>query len=110
MRLPFTSFERELLTEVNVAPAQLHPNNWAFIKAFGILFSYFGCYPPVDVFLHFFEAKSPGKNLRVSFSGITGRIILTLFQQSYKGFRGKFFRVCSSKLIPLPSTDFPCTG
>ena len=27
-RLPFTSFERELFTEINVAPAQLHPNNW----------------------------------------------------------------------------------
>jgi len=94
MRLPITSFERELLTEVNVAPAKLHPNSWAFIKAFGILFNHFGYYPPVDVFLHFFEAKSPGKNLWVSFSGITGRIILSLFQQSYKGFRGKFFRVC----------------
>jgi len=86
LRLPFTSFERELLTEVNVAPAQLHPNSWAFIRAFGILFSYFGCYPSVDVFLHFFEAKSPGKNLWVSFSDIVGRIILSLFQQSYKGF------------------------
>jgi len=56
MPLPITSFKRELLTEVNVAPAQLHPNSWAFIKAFGILFNYFGCYPPMDVFLHFFEA------------------------------------------------------
>jgi len=29
LRLPFTRFERELLTELNVAPAQLHPNSWA---------------------------------------------------------------------------------
>jgi len=27
MRLPFSGFERELLTEINVAPAQLHPNS-----------------------------------------------------------------------------------
>ena len=26
VRLPFTHFERELLTEINTAPAQLHPN------------------------------------------------------------------------------------
>ena len=31
LRLPFTGFERALLTEVNVAPAELHPNSWAFV-------------------------------------------------------------------------------
>ena len=46
MRLPFYGFERELLTEINVAPAQLHPNSWAFVKAFGILCGYFGQPPP----------------------------------------------------------------
>jgi len=61
----------------------------------------------VDVFLHFFEAKSPGKNLCVNFSGIAGRIILTLFQQSYKGFRGKFFKVCSSEADPTTLDGFP---
>jgi len=94
--LPFTSSERELLTEVNVAPAQLHPNSWAFVRAFSILCNHFGHPPSVDVFLHYFEAKNPGKNLWVSFSGVTGRVILTLFQQSYKGFKRKFFRVCCS--------------
>ena len=94
LRLPLTDFKRDLLTEINVAPAQLHPNNWAFIRAFSILCNHFGHPPSVDVFLHFFEAKSSGKNLWVSFSGVAGRVLLTLFQQSYKGFKGKFFRVC----------------
>ena len=78
-RLPFTRFERELLTEVNVAPAQLHPNSWAFVGAFCILCNHFGHPPSVDVFLQFFEAKNPGKNLWVSFSRVTRRVILTLF-------------------------------
>jgi len=94
--LPFNRFERELLTELNVAPAQLHPNSWAFIRAFSLLMGYLGLSPSVDVFLHFFEAKSPGNNLWVSLSGVTGRVLFSLFQQSYKGFRGKFFRVCAS--------------
>jgi len=63
MRLPFYGFERELLTEINVAPAQLHSNRWAFVKAFGILCGYFGQTPSVDIFLHFFEVKKQGKSL-----------------------------------------------
>jgi len=77
MRFPFSGFERELLTEINVAPAQLHPNSWAFVKAFGILCGYFGQPPSVDIFLHFFEVKKQGKSLWVSFSGIVGRILVS---------------------------------
>jgi len=107
MRLPFTGFERELLTKINVAPAQLHPNSWAFVKAFGILCGYFGQTPSVDIFLHFFEVKKQGKSLWVSFSSIVGRIVLTLFQQSYKGWRGKFFRVCCSDYDLTALDGFP---
>ena len=57
VRLPFSRFERELLTEMNTAPAQLYPNSWAFVKAFDILFGFLGCAPSVDIFLHFFEVK-----------------------------------------------------
>ena len=107
MRLPFSAFERELLTEINVAPAQLHPNNWAFIKAFGILCGYLGQAPSVDVFLHFFEVKKQEKSLWVSFSSIVGRVLLTLFQQSFKGWRGKFFRVCCSDYDQTALDGFP---
>jgi len=63
LRLPLTGFERALLTEINMASAQLQPNSWAFMRAISILCNHFGHPPSVDVFLHFFEAKSPGKNL-----------------------------------------------
>jgi len=49
--------------------------------------------PSVDVFLFFFEAKSPDKKLWVSFNNVTERVLLTLFQQSYKGFKKNFFKV-----------------
>ena len=32
---------------------------------------------------------------------------MTLFQQSYKGLRGKFFRVCSSEADPTALDGFP---
>ena len=49
--LPFSGFECALLTELNVAPAQLHPNSEAFVRAFAILCDHLGHPPFVDVFL-----------------------------------------------------------
>ena len=37
LRFPFSRFERELLTELDIAVAQLHPNSWAFVRAFQIM-------------------------------------------------------------------------
>ena len=105
--LPFTPFERELLTEINTTPAQLHPNSWAFVRAFQILCGHLGIPPSVDVFLYFFEVKKQGKSLWVSFSRVAGRILLSLFQNSYKGWKGKFFRVCCAKHDPTTLDGFP---
>jgi len=107
LRLPFTPFERELLTEVNVAPAQLHLNGWAFVRAFQILCGYLVILPSVDVFLYFFEVKKQGKSLWVSFSGVASRILFTLFQNSFKGWKGNFFRVCCAKRDPTAWDGFP---
>jgi len=90
LRFPFTRFERELLTELDLAPAQLHPNSWAFVRAFQIVCDHLGLPSSVDVFLYLFEAKNPGERLYVSINAIAGRSIFTIFQQSYKDWKGKF--------------------
>jgi len=61
----------------------------------------------VDVFVYFFEAKSPGKKLWVSFNGVAGRVLLSHFQQSYKGFKGKFIEIRCSKFDPTLLDRFP---
>jgi len=38
---------------------------------------------------------------------VTERVILTLFQQSYKGFKGKFFRVCCFERDRTALDGFP---
>ena len=43
-----------------------------------------------------FEAKHPGDRLWVSLNGIVGRSILSIFQQSYKDWKGKFVQVRSN--------------
>ena len=79
LRFPFTRFERELLTELDIAAALLHPNSWAFVRAFQIMCAHLGLPASVDVFLFLFEAKHPGDRLWVSLNGIAGRSILSIF-------------------------------
>lgn len=107
LRFPLTRFERELLTELDIAPAQLHPNGWAFVRAYQIVCAYLGHPASVDVFLFLFEAKNPGDRLWVSFNGIAGRSILSIFQQSYKDWKGKFVRVCCNDQSPTLLDGFP---
>ena len=107
LRFPFTRFERELLIELDIAPAQLHPNNWAFVRAYQILCAHLGHPSSVDVFLYLFEAKDPSGRLWVSLNGIAGRSILNIFQQSYKDWKGKFVRVCCNDRDPSLLDGFP---
>jgi len=72
-----------------------------------MLYHHFGHLPSVEVCLYFFEAKRLGRQLWVSFNGVAGRVLLTLFQQSYKGFKGKFFKVRCSKNDPNILDRFP---
>ena len=92
---------------MNTAPAQLYPNSWAFVKAFDILFGFLGCAPSVDIFLHFFEVKRQRNNLWVTLSNIPGRILLTPYQQTFREWKGRFFKVCCSSLVPSALDDFP---
>ena len=43
----------------------------------------------------------------MSLSGVTGRVLFSLFQQSYKGFMGKYFRVCASNHERTALDGFP---
>ena len=77
LRVPFTRFERELLTELDIAPAQLHPNSWAFVRAYQIICTHLGLPASVDVFLYLFEAKNPGDSIECQ------RIISSLLLESH---------------------------
>ncbi|RDX63438.1 hypothetical protein CR513_58132, partial [Mucuna pruriens] len=37
IKLPFTHFERSVFRVLNIAPTQLHPNSWTFVRAFELL-------------------------------------------------------------------------
>jgi hypothetical protein len=64
---PFTEFESLMLRTLNVAPIQLHPNSWAFIKAFEL-----AClgleidHPSIAVFFSFYQIKNLAPKFSVS--------------------------------------------
>ena len=43
----------------------------------------------------------------MTLSNVPGRVLLTLFQQSFTGWKGKFFKVCCSDLVPSALDGFP---
>jgi len=61
----------------------------------------------VDVFLYLFEGKNPGDHLWVNLNGVAGRSILSIFQQSYKDWKGKFVCVCCNDQDPTLLDGFP---
>jgi len=42
MTFPLTNFEAGMLSLMNIAPSQLHPNNWAFLRCFELVCSHLG--------------------------------------------------------------------
>ncbi|RDX69005.1 hypothetical protein CR513_51944, partial [Mucuna pruriens] len=96
IKLPFTHFEQAVLLALNVAPTQLHPNNWAFIRAFELLCEDLGKAPTLGVFFWFF---TPRKTDRVGWTSLSNRAkrkLLRPFLESYKTFKDRFFRVAPS--------------
>ncbi|RDY11334.1 hypothetical protein CR513_04028, partial [Mucuna pruriens] len=86
IKLPFTHFERGVLQALNVAPTQLHPNSWAFVRAFELLCEDLGKAPSLAID-------------RVGWTSLSNRAkrkLLRLFLESYKTFKNRFFRVVPS--------------
>jgi len=54
---PLSIFGAQMLTYMNVAPRQLHPNSWTFVKALQILCSQLDIEPTVNKFTYFYQLK-----------------------------------------------------
>ncbi|RDX88231.1 hypothetical protein CR513_30209, partial [Mucuna pruriens] len=100
LKLPFTTFEQSVLKALNVAPSQLHPNSWAFVRAFELLCEDLGQAPSLGVFFWYFRVKKAPKVGWLSLSSRPRRKLLKPFLESFKTFKDKFFKVCPGKAGP----------
>ncbi|XP_024625867.1 uncharacterized protein [Medicago truncatula] len=95
VRLPFTDFQCEILRILNVAPTQLHPGAWSFVRSFEVICRGIGFSPSAYAFFNFFLAKL-SSNSWVYMSNFSGRPLVRPYHASWKGthsFKEKFFRV-----------------
>ncbi|XP_072085862.1 uncharacterized protein [Arachis hypogaea] len=98
VRIPFSDFQMALLNRISVCPSQLHPNSWASIRCFEMVCEYLELPASVDVFLFYFNLTNPSKQGKarkgfLSFRAAQGRKIFSLFEDSYHGFKDKYFKV-----------------
>ncbi|RDY13458.1 hypothetical protein CR513_01622, partial [Mucuna pruriens] len=92
VKLPFTHFEQVVLHAMNVAPTQLHPNSWAFVRAFELLCKDLSKAPT----LGFFYLRKTDKVGWTSLSNRARHKLLKPFLESYKTFKNRFFQVALS--------------
>jgi len=91
---PLTDFEAGMLTLMNIAPSQLHPNYWAFVRCFELLCGHLGLVPSISVFTYFYQIKFGKLVGWVSLSASHGSPLFTLYNSSYKYFKPRFFKFC----------------
>src|ERR1044072_4677448 len=93
LKLPFSDFICNILTLLNIAPTQLHPNSWAFIKCFESLCYHFNIIPTYSKFFYFFERNTSKtiKSDRVFLVTASGRGIMTKFRNNYKHWKKRIF-------------------
>ncbi|MED6212251.1 hypothetical protein PIB30_081479 [Stylosanthes scabra] len=100
VRLPFSDFQREVLTWCQVAACQLHLNGWGFLRTFEHVCLHVGFRPSWRIFLYTYQlhAPPPGNGF-LSFRAYQGRRFFDAFKESIQEFKWHYFKVLS-----LPGT------
>jgi len=98
VRIPFTLFQMDVLRFLNVAPTQIRPNSWVFIRGFEILCEALDMVPSVGAFFHFYGTKGVDKGSWVSISAHAGKSLFPSYASNFKkNWRVSFMKVCAAK-------------
>ncbi|MED6177705.1 hypothetical protein PIB30_100615, partial [Stylosanthes scabra] len=94
VRLPFTDFQREVLSRCRVAASQLHLNGWGFLRTFERVCLHFGFCQSWHIFLYTYQlhAPPPGRGF-MSFRAYQGQKLFDSFEESIQEFKWHYFKV-----------------
>ncbi|QCD87404.1 hypothetical protein DEO72_LG3g1938 [Vigna unguiculata] len=82
-----------VLRALNVAPAQLHPNSWAYLQAFRVLCQSLYLEPSPYAFLYFYDIRPRQLTTWLSLISRPSISKLDAFSQSFKHFKDGYFKV-----------------
>ena len=98
VRIPFTLFQMDVLRFLNVAPTQIRPNSWAFIRGFEILCEALDMVPSAGAFFHFYGTKGVDRGSWVSISTHAGKSLFPSYASNFKkNWRVSFMKVSATK-------------
>jgi hypothetical protein len=95
LSLPFIDFELAIMNVLNVAPTQLHPNGWAFVRAFELVCLGLDLEPRLGVFFYFYHVKSISYGKPVSISSQPNLGLFTLYASNFKNYKDTFLCIRS---------------
>ncbi|MED6181870.1 hypothetical protein PIB30_023393 [Stylosanthes scabra] len=96
IQLPFTDFEVAVLKKYEIAPSQIHPNSWGFIKGFEVICREFGFPTSMKVFHHLFKLTKPfskDKQQWLFFRANQNMKVFEMFEESVRDFKTLYFKV-----------------
>ncbi|MED6160373.1 hypothetical protein PIB30_050883 [Stylosanthes scabra] len=97
MRLPFSDFQRDVMTHCRVAVSQLHLNGWGFILTFEKVCLHYGFRPTIRLFFYIYDVHfPPGGYGYISFRARQGRKLFDSYDDSIQEFKWHYFKVLAA--------------
>ncbi|MED6194740.1 hypothetical protein PIB30_031380 [Stylosanthes scabra] len=97
MRLPFSDFQRDVMTRCRVAVSQLHLNGWGFILAFEKVCLHYGFRPTIRLFFYIYDVHfPPGGYGYISFWARQGCKLFDSYEDSIQEFKWHYFKVLAA--------------
>ncbi|MED6118124.1 hypothetical protein PIB30_000106 [Stylosanthes scabra] len=94
VRLPFSDFQRDVMTRCRVDVSQLHLNGWGFILAFEKVCLHYGFRPTIRLFFYIYDVLIPPNGFGyISFRACQGRKLFDSYEDSIQEFKWHYFKV-----------------
>ena len=107
-KLPFSPFISKVLRVMTIAPTQLQPNSWAFLRCFEIVCEHFNFIPSYKLFFFFYKMSTniTVRSSHISLSARNSTRRFNVYSSHAKNWQGKFFKIFFPRAV-LQLFSFP---